>query len=400
MIIASVAFKNPYTVGNWHLAEYGILMFALLYLAVRYLQTKRPVVVPALPWVAMLLLVSTEITCLRALIDGKYVEESNVFNVLGWLLVGFIIYLLIPNIANTYRKLLIAFGTVILTGILQSVAGFWIVAREGLEFFVPITNRPALALGFHNANYQAAWFVLSLLYTIGVVILIKGRIWRWMFLAGAMIIGIGLALTFSRGAILAIALGLTVQVLWSIRKAGIKKLWKDLAILIIVGFSVYLVVNNINIPMKGYETSSWEFLRYRFHPEVWSADQDRFLRWSQGLKAFMARPWGWGLSGVYAVVEGGSVHNLFGEIALECGLIGLALFCGLLYFLFSKSSRLGRATVLPMVAISGAIGVLTHGLTLDLFNERILWLTLGLLGSTLVVERNMKSIPRKKRGVK
>jgi O-antigen ligase len=129
---------------------------------------------------------------------------------------------------------------------------------------------------------------------------------------------IGTAFTQSRAAMLGFLIGIFLLAFSNLRH----RIYQILPILLIFVLAIFYIANN-----AGFD------LAQRFTPEYLEETEQagaipRTVLFSTGLKIFMDNPWGHGFGSMHDLMyqnlgEEISVHNIFLELAIEHGILGL-----------------------------------------------------------------------------
>lgn len=225
------------------------------------------------------------------------------------------------------------------------VAGYALLEALGLDVLGlgtdKVTGRVASTQA--HANFLAAYLAMTLPLALGRWLVIPAqRVW----LAGLLIVqGAALLLTYSRTGWLAAGCGVAVVLLSWLWRHDRRRVAAWLAAGLAAGV-IALVVLALLPPLPGDAPHALQtftsLLRWKG-----ATAQIRLLGWEASVEAIRARPWlGSGPATYRAVLEwvlppelapfqgasalGGRPHNVYLEVAVESGLVGLALYLGLL----------------------------------------------------------------------
>jgi len=280
-----------------------------------------------------------------------------------------------------------------LLGIAQYAAGSGTI---GLPFAGLIVDPPgdlvARANGpFSNTNYYGFFLAVALVLTLALAA--TGGRMRWLVVA-AVPIGIGLMLTFSRGALLAAGLGI-VALVWSrSRVAGLA-----LAIIALAALMVAIP------PLLELRTGSSGIPA----PEDFGDDISDSGRFGAMLSAFPI----WQLDPIFGVGFGQydaesawfvgsspttSSHNEYLSLLAEQGVLGVAVFAGLAGFAIAETvARAGwsrNVGLAPLIAF--AAGAMLIEPLASLQTSGLFWLALGAAGG--VANASITTTPSQRLG--
>lgn len=268
----------------------------------------------------------------------------------------------------------------------------------------------------NHVNYGAmlvCLWVIALAAYLQSTISYPYRQWlKWILVAGV----IALILSYSRGAWLAlIAAGITV---WVIRKKRMGLLI-TLSVLTVLISTVWLATD------QRYFRFAPDHDRTIFHTDFSQhmsatialkdvSNAERFYRWVAGARMFAEKPLtGFGPSTFYASYkpytvkrfetwvsnnpEHSTVHNYFLLTALEQGIIGLVIFCGLYFAMLWRIQYLYHhlhnyfyqtvaITIGALLAIIGVINFMSDMIETDKIGS-LFWLCLGMI---IVLEEKLR----------
>ena len=289
------------------------------------------------------------------------------------LLSGIALFYAIANWGNSQSRLhILVFGVVLATLLLALSAPFSVEWSAGKLFFVPdviYQKFILLVTDTVHPNVLAGSLVIMLSFPIGLIIFCwKERHW---FERGLLIVsslaGLGVVfLTQSRGAWIALAVLLSFMIIFRWR-------WGWLLIVILSGIAIMFV-------WRAGTTSVLDFLMTS--QSIGSFD-DRIHLWSRGIYILSDFPFtGIGMGQFteithllypYLIPEQimSHAHNLFLQIAIDLGLLGLIAWLAIWFTIIAASWQLYRKSQLTQDNMSTAIGaalmssqaaLLAHGL--------------------------------------
>ncbi len=352
-------------------------------------------------------------------------DQSAAFeSVLTLALEGVITYVLVVNVIRTKESIRIAIWTLISVGailatfsVVQAVTGTYSqpyggFALVGADFFRGLTDTPRLAGPLGDPNYYAQIMAALLPLAILRIKAEKSPSLRLFAGASALLILVAIALTYSRGAVLALVAVLVLLVVY--RYVNLRyALTALLCAAVIVAAIPDLRERVTSISDVGSATSV-----EGGDPD---ADQSIRARWTETRAAALAfsenaliglGPQNFPLhyqeyarrigTGIHTRVRFGATrgdipqreaHNLLVGIAADLGLIGLVLFLAILWTAMSRLARLQRraARIDPEIAnyaggfLLALVTYLITGVFLTLAFERYLWLLVALASATTVV---------------
>lgn len=204
----------------------------------------------------------------------------------------------------------------------------------------------------------------------------------------------GLYLTFSRGAVLAIIIGLLIIAVVKRDK------------LILIGFTVILILTPFIMPQRAKEFAQ----SVNYNPVVVLFNEDRLSAWRNAANMVKHHPIiGVGVNtfsinyGKYKLAEHGDqitgssfyAHNIFLQMAGETGLLGLACFIWFLTVFFLNAASAYKNLILPLhkVIILGCIAsvaaFLVNGISeTSLYYARVSMIFWFIIGLAVAVSRH------------
>ncbi len=235
-------------------------------------------------------------------------------------IVGWIVLVLTLHYVKNSKQIRKLFWGLMIWGVVLSLLQLYQVLQQGNILLTVLTKNIHLSWG--SSNYIAAFYailiplILSMIFTRGISSIAKG-----VLLCATLLMIISMFLTGSRGAVVALIVGLIV-LLWRFHS------WRmTTAFLFFCGFAGVII---FSIPSSQI---IWQGLvGYQTSPSVLS----RIELWQESLRIFRLHPiLGVGLGNInYHVQLAGTLfmrsHNLVLELLSETGIIGLLLFLSLL----------------------------------------------------------------------
>ena len=316
---------------------------------------------------------------------GSYQWSLGLFTQLGLLSLAWLTFLTTSTARASrwfYRLAILASLPVVVYGLIQYFQLDWITwsARD--------TGRVFSTLG--NQNYLGGYLAVIALLTLGESL--ESKTWLSRFGWGALLFVqlFCLWITECKGAIIAVVIG-AVALLWLRWKFN----WR-----VALGVVGFLIVGSLAVSLLlGIRGEEWGSLYARFDP--W---EGRLFTWATAYSAVTARPWiGWGLSSFDLILPAHSTpgfihqqityehsglivdraHNLWWELAVETGLIGVVLwmvmFCALLYTVMRAAQWQPLLRGRLLAAVMALIGYVLHQLfnPSDIGSATIFWWLAG-----------------------
>jgi O-antigen ligase len=414
LIVVALIYSNaPVVVVEFHNVPLALAASVPMILAAPLaydllVRRQKIVLTPAMPWIAMLLVVEI-LSTITARDTADATDELSTF-----FSEGVVLYLLVTNTIRSVAVLRAVVWTLLLVGAFLGALSlyqqltetynnyyFGFAQTEAAATGVTETGLARLAGPIGEKNRYAQ--IMLMLVPLGVM-MFAGERTRWLRLAAigtAGLAAIAAALTFSRGA--AVAAGIILVAMVALRYLRVSQLVVALALMALV---------LVAVPAYGARLTSLVDVGALFSDEPAPSETDNsFLsRATENLTAlqvFADHP----VLGVgpgqfpnyyrdYADEIGISVraadreaHNLYLGIAAETGILGLVAFFGAIGATFVQLAR-ARRRALPLrpdLAAMAAgfmlalVGYLASGLFLHLAYARYFWLVLALAGATATV---------------
>ncbi len=271
------------------------------------------------------------------------------------------------------------------------VAGYGLLQYAGLD---PLHAQPWVRVPstLAHPNLLAAYLAMVMPLTTAQLLSAKERRRRILEAVRLLVQGLCLIFTYSRAGWLATFSGLGMLALAWLWMQGRRRWAGGLLLAALVGFLTLLGLSLLP-PLPGSAPHALQTLTSLFRWQG-ATVQIRLLGWQACLAAIARRPWlGYGPANVRAVLHrwmlpelapfggagalGGRPHNVYLEVAVESGLIGLALFAALLTVLLAPLIRTvlsakirGSLPTSPpdTVYLAAALGALTANLVTYLFS--------------------------------
>ncbi len=225
---------------------------------------------------------------------------------------------------------------------------------------------------------------LGVALLLGLLLYLKINKWRYKIplTVGQVIIVVGLAFTFSRGAWLATFVGLVAFVVVAFSVRFNRAQWYDLARQLFFYFVTAIVIGLVLGPLMITRFSASTRLEEKSLSERTSQIGD-------AIEIFVAHPWFGVGEGVYTYdlflrhpdQVGGSyqpVHNIYLLILAEWGIVGTALFLSLCVWLGKKLAR-NNLLYMPIILTLALSGLFDHWLW-SLFPGVVFWWVIWALG--------------------
>jgi O-antigen ligase len=211
---------------------------------------------------------------------------------------------------------------------------------------------------FGNPNFAGGYLAMlfsyilfwnksnSFIYKIKPVILLLG--------------GVGIVLTDSRSAILAVVIVVIIYFLTLAFRIGKYRLFISSLLLLSIVSSLFLILN------------------YSFHARRISEWENRSIIWTEGIRLIEKRPiLGYGQEAVSIVFPEhlhftvDNMHNIFLEYAISAGVVGSIAFLGLLFFAWRNLNGPGRFMIIAFL-ITGSLN------PLSISQLVLLWVVIGI----------------------
>lgn len=232
---------------------------------------------------------------------------------------------------------------------------------------------------FNNPNLYGQYLVCNACLALYLQAAWRDSVWppiRWLCVLTVPVFATAVVATGSRGSLLAVVGATATIVVLSYRRLDTARL---LAGLLAFGATVL----GVRALLSRHDVFFYTHLRGRLLKDV----DSRLEMWSAALEAARSSPVlgiGYGqVPPLLSVHTGEAVvaHNVYVTIGTETGLLGLAIFVGLLAWVLVDGWRLSVSApaVVFLVAIVG--GTALQGIGTDVDNVRSLWLTIGLIAA-------------------
>lgn len=304
---------------------------------------------------------------------------ASLIAMLGQIALVFMAY----DLIDSPRRLKLVLLAIVFSSAIVAAVGLLDVATQS-SFLGTVTDQYYASSGsglkritatFYDPNALGRFLVFGILITMAAL-----RLGRWsrsgrlaaFVLLGAL--GFSLLNTFSRGAMIAGAVGAAAMALLS---SSLGASWIIGGALFVSAFSVVpdltsAVLERLSLVEPGFG--------------------GRATAVSAAWEAFVRRPLiGYGPGNVPSAIGASlgaplSAHNLFTEVLVGVGAIGALLFTLVVGSTFGRAMRIGSAELRPVARglVAVMMGVLASGLSLHALKANELWLSLSLL---LAVER-------------
>lgn len=293
--------------------------------------------------------------------------------------------LLVVNLVRDereFRHLLwaIVLGSVpvVLVGVLDIVTGTSVLGTVPVQSYASSRLEVfRITATFYDPNALGRYLAFAFCVTLGIAMMPRYRAWIPVLAVLLSAQGLCLVYSFSRGGLLALAVGLVVYAVWtsSIHTSVLRLTALLGALVAVVSINVGPLVVLLERVTGGAASVALDFSRLRI--------------WSAAIQAFAAHPLiGVGPDSVPVALGeyvGAPVspHNLYIEIALGVGVLGFALLLAFVVpILRSAAARVrGSFALESRLAVVATIVVLATGLTLHGFRANELWLSLAMLAS-------------------
>ena len=283
---------------------------------------------------------------------------------------------------NAFRALV---GLMVFSGAMVALVGlyqYFIIRSPGSDAWVDgnMFNIAVRAYStFQNPNILGAYLLLMIPFAGGALLAVRERALRLMILGATLLMGVALILTFSRGAYLGalVAVGLFLILLD-----------RRLIFLGIFGLIVAAVLMPDAILMRFLSIGDMGDTSTTYRVSIWLGTLDMVRDyWLVGIGPGLDT---WRLVYplyAFAATIAHHSHNLFLQILVETGVVGMVLFLCILYHFYktafiSLSSFGGETRIFAIASISAMTGFLAMGVgDYALYNYRLrllFWVVLGL----------------------
>ncbi|GIW32261.1 MAG: hypothetical protein KatS3mg071_2435 [Meiothermus sp.] len=270
--------------------------------------------------------------------------------------------------------------------------GALIAASVGIvNYWQNPLNRTTFA-GSADAADFAAVALLGALLGLGLWLVTTRHLLRWYGILCFVICTLGVVLSGTRSAWVAIIATLSFLIL---PRLGWKRM---LLLLLVLGV---IVVSLSQLPAVG------QFLAYRVDSAGDSGGAGRTAIWLVGFELVERNPFfgnGFGTfvalfdQGVaarsalesidtYYIIDGRGAHNIYLELLSEIGLVGLGIFLVWIMLLLQVSMRQAVHPDLILILKACLLAYLIQGAFLGILERKYLWLTIGLLHGLAMMTR-------------
>ncbi|MBI5715327.1 MAG: O-antigen ligase family protein [Chloroflexi bacterium] len=312
---------------------------------------------------------------------GSYQWSLGLFTQLGFLALAWLTFLTVTTAPDSQRFYRLAIGAslpIVVYALIQYLQLDWITwgARDAGRVFSTLGNQ----------NYLGGYLTIIALLTLCECL--ESKTWLSRLLWGALLLVqiFCLWVTECKGAMLAVAIS-AVVLLWLRWNFH----WQTA-----IGLVGFLIAGSLTASLLlGARGEEWGTLYARFNP--W---EGRLFTWATAYSAVAARPWvGWGLSSFDLVLPAHSTpgfiyqqftyehsgltldraHNMWWELAVETGVVGVALWMlwigALLYTVMRSAHRQPLLRGRLIAAAMALIGYLLHQLfnPSDVGSATIFW---------------------------
>ncbi len=218
---------------------------------------------------------------------------------------------------------------------------------------------------------------------------------RWWHVAAFALACIGLLLTVTRMTTITALMQLLIFVVLVRRPE-----WTVVGISLAAGMFVVALFAIPRFPTFVWETLSWQEGSSRSH----------LSGWTQGVFAFVERPWGWGLgtadhTAARLGLQPLTGDNLYLKYGVELGIAGLIFLVAIMVTIGSSGYRLYRLAAtaaerrMGMVVLLVMVGIAINGITGVVFNSvPMAWLSFWLAGAAVTVAQQRSEALNPERG--
>lgn len=345
-----------------------------------WLRTREPFVTskPSIRWrtsldkyllgLVLIFAVANVVAWLRVGHLSRYVLLNKDFGLLVLILSFYTVVLLLRNPERLWRLIQVILGSALIVNLFSLVTyGAWLVWRIETPF---VSHGRLVGLLIDPSAY-GGYLVVVLLLQLGLLLFHPQTNLRVQLIGGfnSFLLLAGIFFTLSRSTWLALGGGLMV-IGWQARR---QLNWKGLLSMIFLG--------GLTVALLGWMTKlDWSLFGYTLNE---NSILDRWQLIQQGLEHFVSSPlWGIGLGNFRELGGSEIIHNTYIWLLVEMGILGLAIFVGLLYrtgqnFLIGlRSPSVSHGWVVG--AFAAWIAMLVFALGIEAFYQRHLWLLLAL----------------------
>jgi len=237
----------------------------------------------------------------------------------------------------------------------------------------------------NDPNYLASWISLALLVSIAFLLYRIGRAY-WLWLVNLILILPLLFWTGSRGGVVSFVVGVVAFLIISLAQRKHPRLFISILVIATICFAVFLISG------KFLPNESQRVITARYEQNIFaSAPEGRPTLARQGLSLLAKSPLGlgpayynWRPVLITADNRIQQPHNLFLEVGLTAGWLGLSLWLVIIFFVCRDLITLIRHPNANRLALTTCfISILTTSFVLDTFTLRWLWIIFALI----IIER-------------
>lgn len=336
--------------------------------------------------------------CIILFFSGFYTPSPNY----GWQkIMRFIVFnstmfitpfIIIKNIGDSkqillwFRNILIVFGTVMMVYIL-----YFLAISSGISLLIRVS-----ILG---ANPIAVAFILAIASGMMIILMVRCKIKKWiLYLPILTFLLVGLIMTGSRGPILSLLLGSIFFLLIFERKNRKRIIWSGgILVFLLVGIMLILPENfttryleyttgDLVIQREGVKRVSTIAMRWQY----WELSISEWLR---NFRTVIVGVGSGGFSSFYILRDYRFYpHNIFIEVLLELGVIGISILLLLWYkvghMVLQKLNSVNYSIISSMWIIAMLISFFAAQFSGSIHDNRNLWMFLSLTFVSSYYDKN------------
>lgn len=314
----------------------------------------------------------------------------------------FIIYFFVANWSRSESDIRLASGVILLAGILNAVwVGWQLITSQFHPLFIirrtlpsAVYENPSLfssygpnLLGEASPLSTGGFFLLITLLTLSLMLFSKANDKKRLYLLLSIVFSIGLAVSFSRAAILGAVIGvgaLSTQIKLKVKARMVPLTFIMLAAAALIMGRLGFFDAGGRLSFEGISHSFLVRMRDIWQPLLSHGFEQIFLGYGKGALGFA--------EGLHAT----EAHNYYLRVFVESGLFGLIAFVWLLVMIIFlcvkvlKESKVAISKVIACATLSATVGLGVAAMLQDVFTPVILneywWVLVGLTAAAYRIE--------------
>ena len=280
---------------------------------------------------------------ISSLINGGNVERGYLIT---YLLIVLLIFVLeVGRLGKNHRSYIYAgyIGGAVIIALLQIIFKTRFYELESTRITIKVLSNDKI-----DPNYLAAFMIGPFFLSLCLMLKTRSFLRRLLLAIAALLVVIGIVFSGSRGAIVAIAVGILVSLLFGLKK----KIKLRYIILIVAALITTVILAFVFIPAETFE---------RFFGANYLADGSNMRRitlWGNALTAIRENPiFGYGARNTSLIIgdvvgDYEPAHNTFFDIWLQTGIFGVLFFIIIFARAFSNRSLIIKGLCIA-TAVSG-----------------------------------------------